>query len=46
MHILGSKVHEGRFCPVLEEVTNDGHLNEQRQSDYTEHTEVIFKPCP
>jgi hypothetical protein len=22
-HIPGSKVHEGQFCPALEEVTND-----------------------
>jgi hypothetical protein len=45
-HIPGSKVHEGHFCPALEEVTNDGHFNKKRQSDYTEHTKVIFEPCP
>jgi len=45
-HIPGSKVHEGHFCPALEEATNSGHFNEKRQSDYTEHTKVIFKPCP
>jgi hypothetical protein len=45
-HIPGSKGHEGHFCPGLEEVTDDGHFNEKRQSDYTEHTKVIFKSCP
>lgn len=46
MHIPESKAHGGHFCPALEEVTNDGHFNKKRKSDYTEHTKVIFKPCP
>jgi len=45
-NIPGCKDHEGHFCPALEDVTNDGHFNKKRQSDYTERTKVIFKPCP
>jgi hypothetical protein len=45
-HIPGSKVHEGHFCPALEEVANDGHVNKKRQGDYAAHTKVIFKPSP
>ena len=45
-HMPGSKGHEGHFSPALE-VMNDGHSTRRgRATDYTEHTKVIFKPCP